>query len=188
MRESVVLPAPDGEDRTSINPRRGIETFGAGDFEAVFFLAPFFVSGFLVSALLASALLASAFLPPVLLRLVFFWPAFVAGVFAILTPRSACPAPLRFVLFGFWRYSRFCTCSRNCSTTVLSSSPILVSATSFDFEQSVLASRLSSCDRKSSLRPTALPSAIKRFAWATCEARRSSSSRISALLAIRIAS
>src|SRR5262249_17737525 len=174
MRESVVLPAPEGEDRTSINPRRAIETAGPGGFEAAFLLAFFLVSAFFVSALLASA-----FLPPVLLRLVFLWPAFVAGVFAILTPRRALPGPsLCFALLQIlallriWRYSRFCTCSRNCSTTVLSSSPILVSATSFDFEQSVLASRLSSCDRKSSLRPTALPSAIRRLAWATCDTRR----------------
>src|SRR5262245_45943120 len=166
MRESVVLPAPDGEDRTSINQRRAIETFGPGGLEAVLLLALF---------------LAAAFLLPVFVRPVFFWP--VAGVLAILTP-SKCPADRR----AARRYSRFCTCSRNCSTTVLSSSPMLVSVTSFDLEQSVLASRLSSCDRKSSLRPTALPSAIRRLACATCEARRSSSSRMSALLAIRIAS
>src|SRR6267142_1223872 len=83
MRESVVLPAPDGEDRTSINPRRAIETFGPGGFgsgrEVVFLLA-----FFLVSAL-------SAFPPPVLVRPVFFWPALAAGVLAILKPPK-CPA------------------------------------------------------------------------------------------------
>jgi hypothetical protein len=89
MRESVVLPAPDGEDRTSINPRRAIETFGPGGFgsgcEAVFLLllALFLVSAFLVSV--------SAFLPPVFVRPVFFWPALAAGVLAILTPPK-CPA------------------------------------------------------------------------------------------------
>jgi hypothetical protein len=45
----------------------------------------------LVLAFFPAPFLASAFLPPVLLRLVFFWPAFAAGVFAILTPRSALP-------------------------------------------------------------------------------------------------
>ena len=54
-------------------------------------------------------------------------------------------------------YSRFCTCSRNCSTTLLSSRPILVSSTSFDLAQSVLASRLSSWARKSSRRPIEPP-------------------------------
>jgi hypothetical protein len=93
MRESVVLPAPDGEDRTSINPRRAIETFGPGGFgsgrEAVFLLllALFLVSA--LSAFLVSAL--SAFPPPVLVRPVFFWPALAAGVLAILTPPK-CPA------------------------------------------------------------------------------------------------
>src|SRR5215475_11512692 len=77
MRESVVLPAPDGEDRTSINPRRAIETFGPGGLEAVLLLALF---------------LAAAFLLPVFVRPVFFWP--VAGVLAILTP-SKCPADRR---------------------------------------------------------------------------------------------
>jgi hypothetical protein len=70
------LPAPDGEDRTSINPRRAIETFGPGGLAAVFLLALFLVS---------------AFLPPVLVRPVFFWPALAAGVLAILTPPK-CPA------------------------------------------------------------------------------------------------
>ena len=57
------------------------------------------------------------------------------------------------------RHSRFCTCSRNCSTTALSSSPMLVSSTSFALAHKVFDSRLSSCDRKSSLRPTGPPSA-----------------------------
>ena len=51
-------------------------------------------------------------------------------------------------------HSRFCTCSRNCSTTLFSSSPMLVSSTSFALAHSVLTSRLSSCARKSSRRPT----------------------------------
>ena len=50
-------------------------------------------------------------------------------------------------------HSRFCTCSRNCSTTVLSSRPILVSSTSFDLAHSVLDSRLSSWRQKVELAP-----------------------------------
>ena len=50
-------------------------------------------------------------------------------------------------------YSRFCTCSRNWSTTAFSSSPMAVSDAAFDFEHSVFDSRLNSCARKSSLRP-----------------------------------
>ena len=65
MRDSVVLPAPDGDDSTSIRPRRAI---------------------------------------------------------ALLLPRAR------------HRYSRFCTCSRNCSTTALSSSPMLVSSRSLALE------------------------------------------------------
>src|SRR4051794_41098519 len=165
MRDSVVLPAPDGEDRTSINPRRTMDILRPGGFG----------SGLDLTCLPTPFFLAEAFLLPVLARPVFFWPALVAGVLAILRPPK-CPArpPSRCEsLFQIGRYSRFCTCSRNCSTTVLSSSPILVSTTSFDLEQSVLASRLSSCDRKSSLRPTALPSAIRRLACATWETSRS---------------
>ena len=60
LRDSVVLPAPDGDDSTSIRPRRAM----------------------------------------------------------LMSPRAIA-------------HSRFCTCSRNCSTTVLSSRPILVSSTSF---------------------------------------------------------
>src|SRR5271169_2606556 len=33
-----------------------------------------------------------------------------------------------------WAHSRFCTCSRNCSTATLSASPIRVSSMSADFE------------------------------------------------------
>src|SRR5215469_9628138 len=47
-------------------------------------------------------------------------------------------------------HSRFCTCSRNCSTATLSDRPIRVSSISADFEHSVLASRFSSWHRKSS--------------------------------------
>ena len=57
-------------------------------------------------------------------------------------------------------YSTFCTCSRNCSTAALSSKPILVSSTSFALAHSVLASRLSSCARKSRRRPIAPPCSI----------------------------
>jgi hypothetical protein len=77
MRESVVLPAPDGEDRTSINPRRVIVAFAPDGFAAGFLWALF---------------LAEAFLLPVLVRPVFFWPALAAGVLAILTPEVPCPA------------------------------------------------------------------------------------------------
>ena len=87
MRDSVVLPAPEGEDRTSIRPRRA--------------------------------------------------------------------TALRFRRARFMPYSTFCTCSRNCSTAAFSSSPILVSSTSLALAHSVLASRLSSCAKKSSRRPTA---------------------------------
>ena len=52
------------------------------------------------------------------------------------------------------RYSTFCTCSRNCSTTALRSSPIRDSETSFALAQSVFASRPNSCARKSRRRPT----------------------------------
>jgi hypothetical protein len=50
MRESVVLPAPDGEDRTSIMPRRAIASFGADGLAAL---------------ALPAFLRASAFRPPV---------------------------------------------------------------------------------------------------------------------------
>ncbi len=90
MRDSVVLPAPDGDDSTSIRPRRAI-------------------------------------------------------LFSSISNRAR------------HRYSTFCTCSRNCSTAALSSSPILVSSTSFALAHSVLASRLSSWARKSSRRPIGPP-------------------------------
>jgi len=76
MRDSVVLPAPEGEDRTNINPRRAIVAFAPDRFAAGFLCALF---------------LAEAFLLPVLVRPVFFWPALAAGVFAIVNPRSALP-------------------------------------------------------------------------------------------------
>src|SRR5262249_4369424 len=86
MRESVVLPAPDGEDRTSIRPRRAIASFGADGRDAV---------------ALPAALRAEAFLPPVgfrpvFLRSVFVRPVFAAGTLAISSPRSA--AANRFLL------------------------------------------------------------------------------------------
>ena len=54
-------------------------------------------------------------------------------------------------------HARFCTCSRNWSMTAFSSMPIAVSRRSNALEQSVLASRLNSCARKSRRRPTASP-------------------------------
>src|SRR5215510_3790724 len=76
MRESVVLPAPDGEDRTSIRPRRAIASFAADGRDAV---------------ALPAALRAEAFLPPVgfrpvLVRSVFVRPVLAAGALAILKP------------------------------------------------------------------------------------------------------
>ena len=85
LRAMVDLPAPDGEDSTSISPRRRM-------------------------------------------------------------PAEAPSAAIH--------YSRFCTCSRNWSTTAFSSSPIAVSDAAFDLEHRVFDSRLNSCARKSSLRPT----------------------------------
>ena len=57
-----------------------------------------------------------------------------------------------------------------------------------DLEQRVFASRLNSCDRKSSLRPAGPPSAISARAAAIWAVSRSSSSRISALVASSSAS
>ena len=54
-------------------------------------------------------------------------------------------------------YSRFWTCSRNWSITTFSSMPAAVTALAFDLEQIVFDSRLNSCARKSSLRPTGPP-------------------------------
>src|ERR1043166_5914406 len=69
MRESVVLPAPDGEDRTSIRPRRAIASFGA--------------EGRGVGA--AGFLLLAVFFRPAF-RPVSFRPVLAAGVLAILKP------------------------------------------------------------------------------------------------------
>src|SRR5262249_59774873 len=72
--ESVVLPAPEGEDRTSIKPRRAMTSF-AGDGRDAFFVR------------------AAAFLLlPLFFRPVFcpdFWPVLAAGVLAITDPRCA---------------------------------------------------------------------------------------------------
>ena len=76
----------------------------------------------------------------------------------IITPRRASSAIA---------YSRFWTCSRNWSITALRSRPIAVSSTALDLEHRVFASRLNSCDRKSSLRPTGPPSARSERADAT---------------------
>ena len=52
------------------------------------------------------------------------------------------------------RYSTFCTCSRIRSSSALSSTTLCASGASFAFEPTVLASRPSSCSRKSRRRPT----------------------------------
>src|SRR5262245_9816536 len=80
MRESVVLPAPDGEDRTSIRPRRAIVSFGADRRDAV-----------ALPADLPADLRPEAFLPPVGFRPVFVRSVFArlvlaAGALAILKP------------------------------------------------------------------------------------------------------
>ena len=59
-------------------------------------------------------------------------------------------------------YSAFCTCSRICSMRTFMSTAVRVVSRSWDFEESVLASRLSSCMRKSSRRPAGSPPAITR--------------------------
>ena len=56
-------------------------------------------------------------------------------------------------------HSRFCTCSRICSISTLSSSDACESSASTDFEPSVLASRCSSCTRKSRRLPALPPGA-----------------------------
>src|SRR5579862_2638424 len=50
-------------------------------------------------------------------------------------------------------YSMFCTCSRICSISTFISTTVRVVSRSGDFDDSVLASRLSSCIRKSKRRP-----------------------------------
>src|SRR5581483_4781979 len=50
-------------------------------------------------------------------------------------------------------YSTFCTCSRICSMSTFMSTAARVTSRSWDFEDSVFASRLSSCIKKSSRRP-----------------------------------
>jgi hypothetical protein len=56
-------------------------------------------------------------------------------------------------------YSTFWICSRICSINTLSSTPCASSRCPATFDESVFASRLNSCIRKSSLRPTASPEA-----------------------------
>src|SRR5437879_13207144 len=102
MRDSVVLPAPEGDDSTNISPRR--------------------------------------------------------------STLSKPPAVIG--------YSRFWTCSRNCSTTFFISSPVWVNSRSFDLEQQVLTSRLNSWARKSSRRPTGPPLPSIARACATWEVLR----------------
>jgi hypothetical protein len=61
-------------------------------------------------------------------------------------------------------YSTFWICSRICSITTFISTAARVVSASCDFEDRVLASRLSSCIRKSSRRPAAsLPSSALRI-------------------------
>jgi hypothetical protein len=64
-------------------------------------------------------------------------------------------------------HSTFWTCSRICSIRTLSSTAERVVSTSCDFDDSVFASRLNSCIRKSSLRPTASPEARVVFISST---------------------
>ena len=59
------------------------------------------------------------------------------------------------------RHSMFWTCSRTCSTVAFRSRPIRVSSMSADLAHKVLASRLSSWQRKSSWRPTG-PSSVQQ--------------------------
>ena len=120
-RDSVVLPAPDGDDSTNINPRRAIAPSSCRPAAAILLLQ--------VLHLLAE-----------LLDHVLHLEADIG----------------QFDIVGLGAQ--------------------------------VLASRLSSCARKSSRRPTAPPLPISLRACATCEASRSSSSRMSALVAIMIAS
>src|SRR6266568_2460828 len=78
-------------------------------------------------------------------------------------------------------HSMFCICSRICSISSLNSR--LASDRSFetDFEPSVLASRLSSCIRKSRRLPTVPPPLTTRCTSSRCAPRRFSSSATSAL-------
>ena len=96
--------------------------------------------------------------------------------------------PRRLAAIASNSHSTFCTCSRNCSICALSSSPCAVRLTSLALAQRVLASRASSWARKSSRRPIAPPSSISARAAATWVLSRSSSSRMSAFAASRIAS
>ena len=59
-------------------------------------------------------------------------------------------------------YSMFCTCSRICSISTFISTAVRVVSRSCDFEDSVLASRLNSCIRKSSRRPAgSVPASVR---------------------------
>lgn len=60
-------------------------------------------------------------------------------------------------------HSAFCTCSRICSISTFMSTALRVVSRSCDFDESVFASRLSSCMRKSRRRPAAsLPPITRR--------------------------
>ena len=76
-------------------------------------------------------------------------------------------------------YSMFWTCSRICSMRTFSSTEMRVMSEDTDFEPSVLASRLSSWQRKSRRLPQAPPLSRTRRNSATWAARRSSSSSTS---------
>src|SRR6185437_545099 len=74
-------------------------------------------------------------------------------------------------------YSAFCTCSRICSMMTFMSTALRVVSRSCDFDDSVFASRLSSCIRKSSRRPAgSLALRTRRTSWMWPESRSSSSS------------
>src|SRR5690348_5846794 len=76
-------------------------------------------------------------------------------------------------------HSMFCTCSRSCSIAAFSFRPVAVRAEVADLLHRVLASRLNSWIRKSSLRPILTASRSRSCAAAMWLFRRSSSSRTS---------
>src|SRR6185503_6482097 len=80
-------------------------------------------------------------------------------------------------------HSMFCTCSRICSTSSLSSSAPSVTAWLAAFAATVFASRFSSCARKSSLFPTAPPCLRTRSTSVKCARSRVSSSSTSTFCA-----
>jgi len=87
---------------------------------------------------------------------------------AALGPSATRPSGLRST-FGLARlaYSTFCTCSRICSISTLSSSDTWEISASTDLLPSVFASRCNSCARKSRRLPTLPPAASTRLTSAT---------------------